>query len=263
MGRLYINSDRDTLTIDDNTNPPIAVSLSQAYYFLAGYTGELGLCEHIQAQIRAEGSPWDTATCVYSTSTGKVTIDAPSAGDFEVTWTDTDLRDILGFTGASTGMSDPPGGFTGDYAAGYCWLPNRSFSYHPVEISAANFWESESNSILHRSRDGTAYGVVGNLMNRAQVEYSMLFDEYVIKQSGGWPALVYPFEQFFEDAIHETAPVRVFPDGSLNGSTDFVTALVGDGTGAIGGFSEFAGRHIRSFNGLWDLSIPLVEYVEV
>jgi hypothetical protein len=80
-----------------------------AYYFIRAYTGEsiatnrLGaqLVEEIQARVRLF-SGFGAFNCTVS-DTGFVTMSRGST--FTVTWTDTGLRDILGFTGNLSGAS--------------------------------------------------------------------------------------------------------------------------------------------------------------
>lgn len=92
------------------------------------------------------------------TSTGKVTIsiDASVIDSFEITWTDTDLRDVLGFTGASTGAITGPGAtsVTGDDHALALHLPNCHISGQLVPDGDAGVYIHDGTMTV--APDGTA-----------------------------------------------------------------------------------------------------------
>lgn len=251
LGRFEVGSNNRDFALDDGTNTP-SVSLDTGTYYIAGYSGETtnNLVEHIQDKMAAE-TGFSAATCTYNANSGLVSLGF--AATTNVTWTDTDLRDLLGFTADLDSASS----YTGTNEAKYVWRPNISLSGHPV--TGSRVFEPESTTLVYRARDGTTTSVVGTKLYRAQLEYSMLDEARIIIPSTG--TVNREFETFFEDVIHSGQPIRLYFDRTLNTSTDYVTCIVGDGESMISSFSEYAGRHIQNYNGLWNLSIPILKFV--
>jgi hypothetical protein len=77
------------------------ITLTAGYYYMMGYTSEATnqLCEHITDKINDVISG---STCTYGYSTGLISLDFNSTVT-AVTWADTALRDLLGFTGNLSG----------------------------------------------------------------------------------------------------------------------------------------------------------------
>ena len=105
----------------DSSSDSFAVSGVGAGTIATGfyYTTDASLMATLQAGIRAIGGAAASMTVRISTTTGKVTL---AAGTFTLEWTDTDLRDILGFTGSTASVTS--GGVTGANQALYLWNPN-------------------------------------------------------------------------------------------------------------------------------------------
>ena len=99
-------------------------------YFIRGYTGEaiatgrLGaqLVEEIQARVRVFGGGTYAAFVCTVSDAGIVTM--TGGATFTVTWTDTALRDILGFTGNLSGAST----YTAPNQHRYGWYPDSPIS---------------------------------------------------------------------------------------------------------------------------------------
>jgi len=248
LGRFSIDSSLDNFSVDAT-----AKTVTQGKYYITGYTAESTsqLCEHLTTQIAAVVA---SSTVVYSASTGKVTITFGS-GTHTITWTDSALGTLLGFTGDCT-----PGAasFVATNEAKYCWRPERPMSQHSVGIT--NFWEPESTTIVGRSKSGAVYSVLGNDLYRCDVGYTMLADTRVITPATG--SVNRELQQYFVDVIHRGELIRIYQDRTLAASTSFVTAVVSQGDGKpIGRWADFAQRHLSNYNGLWDVRIPLVKYV--
>jgi hypothetical protein len=265
-GRFAIGTSNDTIDLDDNAGNTPTITVTNGNYYIAGYTSEAAasgrnaaqLVEEIQYLIRDEGGNFASVTCTYSESTGKVTFGEATGKNIDFTWTDTALRDLLGYTSAITiGSGGGSATAVAPNEAQYTWRPDRGASSHPVDLT--NFWESESNSIVLRSNDGTTYTVPGNLLYRAQIEYMMLAQARAITPSTG--TVNQDFQSFFDDVCHLGNPIRIYMDRTAVTSADYVTAIVGDGGGALGAFTDYASRHIGNYQSLWDFSIPLLKHV--
>jgi len=250
LGRFTLPNDALDFTIGGN-----AVTLTSARYLMSGYAAEPTnqLCEHIQAKVRAlGGNPYPAFTCTQSTTTGKITLSgmgAPTA----IVWTDTALRDLLGFTAGLSGAAT----YTGTNQARYCWFPTRGLSEYPGDLT--KWWTQRSTSYPYRSAGGQTYGVQGTLLDEGKYGYRHLPKADVITTSATvWESL----QQFFADVIHPCEKIRVFPDRTLNSGPDYVDAVWGvEGENPIGSFTEFASRHIRYYNGLWSVDFQMWEFV--
>jgi hypothetical protein len=98
---------------------PTAVAITPGRYTISS------LCAHLQAQLIALRPPatgtWTVTLSIGSSGTGRVTIQCTqAAGTWAITWTSTELRDILGFT-ANSGPTNQPD--TGPKQARGLWFP--------------------------------------------------------------------------------------------------------------------------------------------
>lgn len=254
LGRFVIDADSKDLTVDDGVTGAIAVSLDIGKYFMAGATGETQLVEHMQAQIRLANAAFDPEVSVtFDYTTGKVsfTFSGAQALNFTVVFTDTNLRTLLGYTAdfSSGGGATQTAG----NEAKYVWRPNRSFSTHPVE--RGRLLESESTTTINVAKDGTTTSAVGSLLKRADpLSYMMLAEARIIVPSTG--TVNRELETFFDDVVHKGEHVRIFPDDTATATANFTPVVIVDDSGEVGSFSDFSRRHIRNYNGLWDVDIP-------
>ena len=247
LGRFTINALSDSFSVGATAK----TLTNRTTYYLTGYTGEATtqLCEAVQAKCVEEDA---TATCVYSATTGRVTI--TFADTTAVTWTDAALGTILGYTGNLSGAAS----YVATNPPRYVWRPTRG-GLMPHYQSGINFWDLASTSLVYRSPDGSSHGVQGSVIYDGTAEFRLLPVEDILTPITG--TTYRDFQQFFQDVIHVTQPVRFYPDRSLSLSTSFVTALVGrPGDEAIGSLSKFMSRHISAFNGLWNIAIPMMKY---
>jgi hypothetical protein len=252
QGRFLIDSTTQDFTIDRGGGAD-PVQLTTGAYYIAGYTGETQLCEHMQVQIRDIHADYEDTTVVYSYTTGKVTIDFGVGNNFSLTWTDTALRDLLGFTANIVTTRST----TGTNRCQYTWIPDRSLSHHPVQLN--QFWVGKTTSLGQISRDGTPCTNEGQLLNVASVAYRMVHKDYSILPSTG--TVYQEFQQFYEDVIHKGQPMRVYPDNTATTASDYVTGIVlGEDSNEIPQLADLMTRHIPSFDNLWDYDIPLREH---
>lgn len=84
------------------------------------------LLTEIDTQLTAAtGVAWTVTGAFGEAGTGLVTIDKTAGGNFVLTWTTTDIRDVLGFTGAATASAGIQIGTIGMKGV---WLPDCSYS---------------------------------------------------------------------------------------------------------------------------------------
>jgi hypothetical protein len=247
LGEFYVGTTLDSFSIGG-----YAVTLTHGYYYLCGWTSEgtAQFLEHMQAQIRAiSGTPYPSATCTYSQSTGLVTI-ATGGAAATITWTDTALQALLGFTGTQSGAAS----YTGTNQPRYVWRPSDGLTEYPTDLS--RWWGEESTTIGVRAPTGATHSVEGELLYRGKYRYTLLTEaDTIITSTSVWQ----PFQQFWEDVIHKGRGIRCYPDRTLNTSTDVKAArYCGE---RVGKFEEWAERYLESYNGLWNLTLELCKEV--
>jgi hypothetical protein len=255
LGQFVVNDDRKNFIINVGGGGDQSLTLAtRDDYYIAGYTSEATnqLCEEFETQIQTVDG---TATCRYDEDNGKITLTFSAATS--VTWTDTELRTIMGFTSDKSTLST----YTSDQQCRFTWLPTRGLVQYPSNLAGQYFWRPVSNSIVARSRDGSSFAVANNIYYDAlDLSYQLLTEAEVIEPSTG--TVYSDFQTFWTDIVHAAKPVRFYPDKSVNTSTDYVDCLIGDpGEDTVGSLADWIGRHISNYNGLWDVNIPIIKYV--
>ena len=229
-----------------------AVTVTTGYYYIAGYTGETTnqFCEALEAAIQA-GTSHTTATVVFDASTCTVTITLDSSAT--LSFSNATLRDALGFSGDQTSATT----HTSDLTCRYCWSPSRGLSGYPLNLN--NFWQPSSMTAHGRSRDGSTWNVEGNELYEADCRYSFISNAEAIKPSSDndWQN----FQSFFEDVVHPGRPIRIYPDKTLNTSSSFLTGVIQSGEEMIGKLTNYVQRSVASYDGLWDIRVPLFKYL--
>jgi hypothetical protein len=68
-------------------------------------------------------------------------------------------------------------------------------------------------------------------------------------------------ETFYEDVIATGRRIRLYPDRTVNTSSDYITVIVANGEGDVPAFDDLATWRFRGYDGLCDVTIPVVKYV--
>lgn len=166
----------------------------------------------------------DTVTCTISagsSGSGKVTLSS-DGGTFEVAWTDTDLRDVLGFE--NDGNLSGNTSYTSSYSARSLWLPNAAAqSLNGVDSSN---WAGRpiSNLRLQVNSNGNTYAVAGQSRRERRVVWPAVERERV--WSANASVTNQDLETFWEDVIYGSAPwsdqpggpFRFYPDADTDGT---------------------------------------------
>jgi len=265
FGRFVIGADSRDFTLTDSDNSvPYAVQLTAGEYYLESYSGEgtNQLVEHVQAQIRALGVKgavdYGNATATYNATTDLVTIDLATlpAASVDITWTDADLKTLLGFTGAQTGADT----YTAAQSPRYVWSPSKPPSEYPLDL--AQFWAPRSTTRVGRSKNGASYSTKGTVLYDAILRYELLGDSEVVTPSTG--SINDDLQAFWDAVVHEGQPIRIYVDRTTSSAANTKTGIwVTDDEGEpLGSFLQTVGRHIRAYNGLWDVDVRLEKFVE-
>lgn len=115
------------------------------------------LISEIESQIQAISAGWSISIDYGegSSATGRITLDC-SNDPFSVTWYDTDLRDLLGFTGNISAVSDPQ---TAAGAAQGLWLPGVVKSTRHGDNDGGTITSDLRSTV---SPTGQVYALAGN-----------------------------------------------------------------------------------------------------
>jgi len=250
LGRFYIAEQQ--IYVENNVPNTATITIPAGYYYITGYTSESTeqLCEKITSLLQAE-TGFTSATCTFDASTGKVVINNPTV-QISLTWINTEIRDILGFSGNRSLSATQ----TANYGARYTWQPTLPPSDFPVDLQ--QFWVTGSSSYTGRSKDGQSWALAGNTYRQAEIEYQLLPKEDVIRESSGAPYNV--LEHFWQDVCHETQPIRIYPDKTLSASSDIRTGILYSEGEDLATFEEYIDRSVRFYQGLWDVVLPFVEH---
>lgn len=258
MGRFALSAAEFSLT-PSGGGGPYTVSISAGDYYLRGYDSEATaqLCEHIQEQIRAAGggAVFASATVTVSATTGCVTIDfARGSGSVTLTWSGTELRDLLGFGGAGLTGYDS---YTAGNVARYQWRPSAA----PDDYSAGDlkrWWHRVPRSTVYRSGDGSISRVNRTPLWDCEIAYQLLPTEDVMLEDGvgGYQ----PFEQFFADIIDgDDGCIRCYPDAT-DLATYYESVVVGE-DGKVEPFPSFAKRYFNEYDGRWNVRLHFAKHI--
>lgn len=190
-----------------------------------------------------------------ATGTGKLTI-AVSSGNYTITWGSADgqtVRDLCGFTGNITAQTTS----TGNSQVQALWLPD-SPAETPYHVSSLG--KAIASGVVSISEDGTYYAFQGARYRMNEYVYRFITQEKAITVAES-PANA-AYETFWNDAIGgDGAWARIGQQLRFHEDADK------DGT-----YVEYNMRDVREpsyqrspqtshWDGLWDVTIPVTEYV--
>jgi hypothetical protein len=239
-----------TSLLDDFSVGASILSLTTGSYYLAGETSATtDLLPHLQAVIRASGASQDSTNVSYL-SNGSVSINLETAAT--VTFNDSGLASILGFSSASQASALI---HVSDRTSRYCWRPTRRPT--SVAFDLNTLWETESTPVCSWGTDGTSYSVQGKKRYRTEIEFGLLPESVCITPSTG--TRYQDFQQFYEDVVHVGKPLRYYPDRDVN---FYHVCMIGNPTEEVVPTArDIIERHVTSYNGLWNLRIPMYKKV--
>lgn len=158
MRPIQIDSTNDDVTIGG-----VAITLDQAVYANIAH-----LVYHIDAEVVADGGPAGF-NCTLD-STFHVVLSA--TGTFAVTWTSTDLRDLLGFTGNLSSANT----YTATHTPENTWIPSRSRAdEREWALEHKNQWRG------NQSRSGYVCGLrTGDYVYGTEIDFEALGSSEVL-----------------------------------------------------------------------------------
>lgn len=252
-----ITSASDTFTIQEVTKAAHAGNhITQGDYFIQEYSGEgaNGLVEHMQAAVRALGPVGDLDDFTVTLSaTGFITLS--NTGNFDITWTDAELQNILGFTGNLTGAST----YTATNQPKYCWYPNVG----PVSLLSHTHEDGviSSDAMVTRAPSGRVTHTRYHTFTDQELRFRFLESQYVFPIGlGGTTILNRDYETWWTNT--GGARFRYYPDRTLTTSLsggaphEYVMGPLMAREGSSGCAVEQA-----TWDELWQLRMDLHKYV--
>ena len=256
LGRFDINVDNQSYSLD--TTAPVGdnpLTVAAGKFFVAGHTGEAdtnNLAATMTTQIQALGGVYAGATVTLSLADGLVRIGEFGAA-VDITWTDTNLQDLLGFTGAQTGAIS----YTGTNPARYLWRPNKGLADHPIDLISVV--APSSSTMVSATRDGTIMTARQTTVFAGELEWQLMQESDAIIPSTG-TSVNREFATFFEDIIAAGERVRIVYDRtSYAATTDYVTVTVFPGDDiepqSIGPIQDYLERGVDGNLALWNVRL--------
>lgn len=181
--------------------------------------------------------------------TGKVTITASggSVTAVALTWTDTELRDLCGFTGNVSGSLS----YTSTNHAQALWLPNYGWQGRHGDASFTGHPISDKQDMVNSA--GYYFGVAGQTRYESALTWPMCADAKTntISESTTNES----FQTFLEDGIHAGkswatvgGPIRFYADADTD--TTYTTW-------SVPGMAEYSPQRIRDqWDGYWRIELP-------
>lgn len=221
------------------------------YYLSTAISGARSFIDEMEFTLNSNGSETYTVTLADnedSTGDGRVTITTTGGGS--ITWVDLEIRDILGFAGASQAFSS--GSMVGANHARSVWLAFPSASQTLYGPNDKGWYESDRRVV--ESPTGALYGWSANKRRVQQLDWrgvrhrkTRIAGESVVNES---------FERFWLDQIHceaswsrQDARVCWYPDAEDDGSAfDYNVSH---------GSEQNVHQQLRQhWLGLWHITIP-------
>lgn len=271
MGRFYVSSFELDLW-DDFAEEYVATSTLSGWYYIDDYAGSESFIGDLQTAIRSWSgeSPSVTQSNVYYYANGFISIDlGPDQTNIKLD--STAEQDILGSSAQALGNAAT---FNMDKRTRYVWRPSRKCSYPMQKTQASSddlFFSPNSRTIIGRTNDGTTFSVEGNMVYDSYLTFVNLPTADVLRPAtGGYLAETDntdtgpSFERFWLDVISKGQPVRIFMDrDDVYLTSNYSECIVGEeNQEALGSFLDYTSRHLRNYQGLWDVELRLMKAIE-
>lgn len=241
----------DLALTDALAGPTTATIPAGTYYHSSAGSTANDFAAEVAVQANAVmGQTWTCTVAAGESGTGKYTIGCDGA-TCTVTFTDTDARDLMGFTGNLSGSTS----YTSTGQAEGLWLPGYPYQNLNGGGSWRGHWETDQQVV--ESARGDVYSVMGRKKRIMELVYPM------VTRAKTWVAneatANESFEQFLLDGIYggapwgtSSGPIRFYPDADTDATY---------GSYAVVGLSSWRPSQIREmFTGIWSISLPrLVE----
>lgn len=193
-----------------------ALSVTAGSYYLSHHTAALSACEALETALETH-TAITTATVILSRDRlVRITCDA----SFTLTWTDTDLRDFLGF---SSNLTPAATSFTADAVSDYLWVPDR-----PENPSArlGRHGDIVYDTVISQSGGASPYIVATQHDSRVYNDFDVRFvpnDYYDTGNDGGGE-----YRTFFTSTLRRIRNFAIYRD-TTHDETDTTDVALASG----------------------------------
>jgi len=256
-GRITVPTGGWAMSVTDSDGAATVTIPAGQYYWRSAGNGSRSFLDEIDFQLDAKGGGVNYTVALddaSGTATGKLTL-TPSTGTMAVTWTSTDLRDVMGFTGNLSAASS----HQSPEQIEYLWLPNAGPSQMSMPWPATTsqkFGMRRTDGTFAQAPSGSSVRLKYNTRFYQEMQFTTLLGSKVAipLESVANESL----EKFYATVIGEGIPVRQYKDRSDN--TLYWTTVVEN-------FHEYAPTvndpsWMQSPNSLWSVAYRFAELIE-
>lgn len=220
-GRIRVPTGGWAVSANEGGGPQTATVAAGDYYLSTGVGAGTSLLAALEAALDASPLTGNFVCAISAAEggTGKVTIS--SSASFTLTWTSTDLRDVLGFAADLTPTNTT---FTSPNQARALWLPPCPFQAPQGEFGG---WR-ESGLRVQRSLAGHFFARHGQRRRANEIIYPVVSRARTALQAES--TVNESYERFWIDSVLGEAawatpagPIRWHPSASDNSPTAFYT----------------------------------------
>ena len=251
--RIVIPNGDYSFELTDGSGGPYTVTLSAdaTYYHSSAGNDSVSLPAKLKALMdAASGQTYTVSVAATASASGAYTI-AVDSGTFSIAWTDTALRDLLGYTANISSQASA----TGSAQAQALWLPQTpAFPTYGI-LSAGRVVSAAAISL---SEDGTYYGFHGSKHRRNEIAFAGIPIARAIKANESVANT--SFESFYLDCIrgekewaNPGRAIRWYADAS-----DDATYIAYN---VINAESPELQRMDPNYDGLWNVRLDVAEAV--
>ncbi len=241
-----------TIAVTTNAGGPTTVTVAAGSYYMSDFV------TYLQGALIAQRSvttgTWVVSYSTGASGTGKITI-AVTNGTYTITWTSTNLRDLLGFTATLTGTATN----TGANQARGLWIPDCPINMDGDPAQAPRMTDLRTT----QSPTGIVIGLVGNSFYRhKRIRWSHV--EKVRTWIGSESTVNASWERFVVDTQFGLGhawftPVSLVQVYDLAGAKVGINANSGAGVSGwymVGINSTELARSTENWTGMFSIEIP-------
>ena len=214
----YPSFPAQSIAVIDDVAASEAQSVATGDYYMIHPTASLSLADQVKAAVNAHSN---IADCdIEIMASGKIRIWRTGASNFGITWTNTTVRDVLGFTANLTGSDS----YVASKSA-YWWSANRKAS--PTMSPLGVVGKVVSDSVMGSAGDATTRVTENNTYRRNGYfwRYVPVARIWTTAEGGGeWFA-------FHDAVVRKGRQFYLWPDISEDSTDDATTITLASGLG--------------------------------
>lgn len=247
----YPDFPAQSIAVEDELAASEAQSVATGDYYLIHPTASLSLADQLKAAVNAHSNISDCDTEIMES--GKIRIWRTGASNFAITWTNTTVRDVLGFTGNLTGASS----YVASKSA-YWWSANRKASPTMSPLGIAG--KIVSDAVVGSAGDATTRVAENNTyrINNYFWRYVPVARIWTSSEAGGeWYA-------FHDAVIRKGRQFYLWPDVDEDSTDDATSVTLANGLGPYKAakINWDYSREIVNVDRLARIDLPVIQVTE-